>query len=351
MDKRMDKREYLWNLTDLQSVEKNGYKVFSCFSCGGGSSMGYKLAGFEVVGNCEIDPAMNAVYKKNFHPRFSYEMGVQDLKLLKDLPEELFGIDVLDGSPPCSTFSMAGSREDVWGKEKKFREGQASQVLSDLFFEFIDVVELLKPKVVISENVKGLVVGKARSYVNEILRRFDAAGYDTQVFLLNAAAMGVPQRRERVFFVSRRKDLKLEPMKMPAFNETPVPYGEYADEDFRPLNPQTMTAQRWKKRKTKDKDIGDVSARCENGKLSGFTMVYVRDNEVAPTVTAGDLLLRFDVCGQPSFRDIKIMQTFPQDYDFNGQNPVYICGMSVPPLMMKKISEQVKVQLLDRIKT
>lgn len=52
---------------------------------------------------------------------------------LSNYPNELFKLDILDGSPPCSTFSLAGEREKNWGKNKKFREGQASQVLDDLF--------------------------------------------------------------------------------------------------------------------------------------------------------------------------------------------------------------------------
>ena len=50
-----------WEIKDLERVEKNGLRVFSCFSCGGGSSLGYKLAGYDVVGCCEIDPAMMEV--------------------------------------------------------------------------------------------------------------------------------------------------------------------------------------------------------------------------------------------------------------------------------------------------
>ena len=58
-----------WSLADLAKRPKNGCRVFSCFSCGGGSSMGYKLAGYDVVGNCEIDPDMMEVYKANNHPK------------------------------------------------------------------------------------------------------------------------------------------------------------------------------------------------------------------------------------------------------------------------------------------
>ena len=53
--------------------------------------------------------------------------------------------------------------------------------------------------------------------------------------------------------------------------------------------------------------------------------------------------------GYASEKDIITMQTFPQDYDFMGMSVQYICGMSVPPIMMKKIAEQVKIQLLDKI--
>ncbi len=200
-----------WKLTDLAEVPKNGLKVFSCFHCGGGSTMGYKLAGFDMLGGVEIDPEMMKIYRANHNPKYSYLMGVQDFKKIPDseLPKELFELDVLDGSPPCSSFSMAGSREKKWGKASKFREGQANQVLDDLFFHFIDIAKKLKPKVVVAENVKGLIQGNARGYVKEIFAAFRQAGYSCQLFLLNAAAMGVPQARERTFFIANMVDRKI----------------------------------------------------------------------------------------------------------------------------------------------
>lgn len=91
--------KYIWNLKDLEKVHKNGYKVFSCFSCGGGSSMGYKLAGYEVIGNCEIDKQMNKMYCKNFTPKYNYEMPIQEMVKLKEYPEELYNLDILDRKP------------------------------------------------------------------------------------------------------------------------------------------------------------------------------------------------------------------------------------------------------------
>ena len=325
------------------------YKVFSCFSCGGGSSLGYKLAGFNVIGNCEIDKRINNIYVKNNHPKYNYCMGIQEMNKLKEFPEELYHLDILDGSPPCSTFSMAGQREENWGKNKKFREGQASQILDDLFFEFIDLAAILKPKIVIAENVKGLIMGNAKGYVNLIVKKFNEIGYKVQLFLLNAATMGVPQKRERVFFVATRKDIQF-PNLVLNFNETPIKYGEIKDSKYKPLGKDTMIYHRWKKRVKSDSNLGDTVKRTENGKISSFNTQYLKDDRVPNTIAAGGSLpVRFDVPGYATERDIKIIQTFPQDYDFLGSNVQYICGMSVPPIMMKKISEQVKIQLLDKL--
>ncbi len=166
-----------WLLSDLKNVEKNGLKVFSCFHCGGGSTMGYKLSGYEVLGGVEIDPEMMRVYRANHNPKHSFLMGVQDFnKLPRDkIPAELFDLDTLDGSPPCSSFSMAGSREKAWGEKKKFREGQATQALDDLFFNFIETARILQPKVVVAENVKGLIIGNAKGYVKQIFQMFNLA--------------------------------------------------------------------------------------------------------------------------------------------------------------------------------
>ena len=111
---------YKWTLNDANFTKDKG-TVFSCFACGGGSTMGYKLAGFDVLGCNEIDPKMIEAYKANHNPKYAYLEPIQTFKLRTDLPDELYNLDILDGSPPCSSFSMAGNREKDWGKEKKFR--------------------------------------------------------------------------------------------------------------------------------------------------------------------------------------------------------------------------------------
>lgn len=176
----MNRFSWDWSLSEIK--QDKPVTVFSTFSCGGGSTMGYKRAGFQVLGNVEIDPKINAMYVKNHHPKFNYCMDLRDFNALDALPEELYALDILDGSPPCSTFSVAGKREAGWGIEKQFREGQKMQRLDDLFFVFLDTVEKLKPKIVVAENVVGLVSGNAKGYVNEIIKRFKELGYSVQLF-------------------------------------------------------------------------------------------------------------------------------------------------------------------------
>lgn len=127
----MEKFNYEWKIKDSIFTKDKG-TAFSCFACGGGSTMGYKLAGFDVIGCNEIDPRMNNIYVANHNPKINLLMDIREMVSMakvNDLPKELYQLDVLDGSPPCSSFSLAGERQKGWGKEKKFREGQTSQIM------------------------------------------------------------------------------------------------------------------------------------------------------------------------------------------------------------------------------
>lgn len=349
---------YQWTLAQAQFA-KDKDKVFSCFACGGGSTMGYKLAGFDVIGCCEIDPRMMAAYKANHHPRFPFLEPIQEFKNREDLPAELYNLDILDGSPPCSSFSMAGSREEAWGKMKRFREGQAAQVLDTLFFDFIDLARRLQPKVVIAENVKGMLLGEARAYVAKIYREFDRAGYTCQHYLLNASRMGVPQRRERVFFICLRKDLACmvpqaagslfgeEPLLSLDFNEPPILFGEFADYKGREITSPALR-KCWEARIDSDDGMGDTTLRLY-GKEKYFNTRYDKPSEVPHTMTAHDACLCFERPVCHSEREVKCISTFPQDYDFQGNKPAYICGMSVPPVMMAQVASRVHEQWLSKI--
>ncbi|MRN56822.1 DNA cytosine methyltransferase [Paenibacillus monticola] len=333
-----------WKLSDLAEVPKHGRTVFSCFSCGGGSTMGYKLAGYTMLGNVEIDPQMMRIYRKNHNPLHPFLMPIQDFKALPNdqLPPELFDLDILDGSPPCSVFSLSGDREDKWGGEYSFREGQVVQRLDDLFFDFLDVAEKLKPRVIVAENVRGMMVGKARGFVSLVLSRFRELGYRPQLFLLNSATMGVPQKRERLFFVAAREDQALPPLQL-EFNDPPVLYRDVRSGEGKPLNTSTKTYSRWKRKRPIDLSMGDVTER-EKGKASDYNTIILKDQKVSNTLASSSWFLRSDEPCRISDMDSIRIQTFPSDYDFLDSDVSYVCGMSVPPLMMKRIAEQIHLQ-------
>ena len=304
--------------------------------------MGYKLAGYEVLGGVEIDPEMMKIYRANHNPKHSFLMGVQQFNKLprNEIPAELFELDVLDGSPPCSSFSMAGSREKAWGEKKKFREGQAEQVLDDLFFHFIETARILQPKIVVAENVKGLIMGKAKGYVKQIAQMFSHAGYETQLFLLNAAFMGVPQRRERTFFIAKRKDLKL-PKLVLNFNEKPIS----VQKSWVGLENQTaqklteFTKTLWEKSK-----LGDSMAKVNNG--NGFNNIKCHYFEPSGTIASSGGLYHPLEPRQLSQNEISRLQSFPDDFDFGKIGARYVCGMSVPPFMMQRVAGEIDNQLL-----
>lgn len=306
--------------------------------------MGYKRVGFNVIGNCEIDPKMNDIYVKNNHPKYSFLMDLREFNKQNNLPDELYQLDILDGSPPCSTFSTAGSREKAWGKEKVFREGQKKQTLDDLFFVFLDTVEKLKPKIVVAENVTGLLKGNAKGYVNEIIKRFHNLGYDVQLFKLNAAKMNVPQKRERVFFIANNQGynkLKLN------FNEREILFRECRTANGRAIDPTSAKAtyRYLKHMKPSDKSIKDIKKRLY-GKESNFNDQIIHDCDVAPTLTASGQSIRACDKAWLSNDDCRNMASFPQDYNFGKESAKYVCGMSVPPNMMANIAKEIYNQWL-----
>ena len=314
--------------------------------------MGYKLAGFDVIGCNEIDPKMMEAYRANHNPKYSFLEPIQTFKNREDLPPELYKLDILDGSPPCSSFSMAGNRCKDWGKEKKFREGQSLQVLDTLFFDFIDLAKKLQPKVVIAENVKGLLLGNAKSYVIQIYKAFDEAGYEVQHFLLDASKMGVPQRRERVFFIALRKDLcgqfmvqkdmfTHKPDLKLSFKEKQIPFGEVQNnKDRKPLMSSYL------------KHFKNAShtgrAKAKNNNTFGFFYKCLK-GLVCATITSGGsyCIEEFEML----INDVEICNigTFPEDYDFTSNPVQYLVGMSVPPVMTAQIATEIYNQWLSKI--
>jgi DNA (cytosine-5)-methyltransferase 1 len=339
-------------LADLDNVPSNGVKVMSTFACGGGSSMGYKRAGCEIVAANDIDPEMAWHYQRNLKPKHYFLCPIGDL-ITGDLPPELFDLDILDGSPPCSTFSMAGSREKAWGKDKHFREGQAKQVLSDLFFDYLDLVERLKPKVAIAENVKGMILGNAKGYTKLIMARFREIGYRPQLFLINAADCGVPQRRERVFFCAVRNDIDVPPLQLApthrwiSAGEACADVQDLTDAELKDTHPRQSDLSWWNGTE-KGQNYGAAVARVR-GKPSLFQHTRLDDRKPCGTLTANaSLFTHWSECRRLTYREWKRLGSFPDDYQAKSDKiGKYMIGMSVPPKMTEVVARAVCTQWFE----
>ena len=170
-------------------------KAVSLFSGAGGMDVGFEKAGIDVVFANEIDKISAQTYSTN-HP--NTEIVVDDINNIYDRLESYAGTDIVFGGPPCQGFSVIG---------KMNPEDERSQ----LIWSFLKVVEIIRPKAFVMENVKALAaISKWRDVREEYIHRAYELGYGCVPFIVNAAEYGTPQKRERVFFIGIRDDYSFE---------------------------------------------------------------------------------------------------------------------------------------------
>jgi DNA (cytosine-5)-methyltransferase 1 len=162
-------------------------RAVSLFSGAGGMDVGFKQAGVKVIWANEIDKDAANTYKYN-NPESNLHVG--DIKEAIAHTKSLTGfVDIVFGGPPCQGFSVAGKMDPEDERSK-------------LIWDFLQVVEIVKPRLFIMENVKALAtLHRWASVRKSIIRKSNSMGYSTFFRVLNAADFGVPQKRERVFFV------------------------------------------------------------------------------------------------------------------------------------------------------
>jgi DNA (cytosine-5)-methyltransferase 1 len=181
----------------LKPKDRNAPTVISLFAGCGGSSLGYSMAGYRELLAVEWDDHAVETFKANFpdvpvwHGDIAKLSVEECLRITGLKPGEL---DVLDGSPPCQGFSTAGKRKMDDGRNQLFRE-------------YVRLLRGLQPKVLIMENVSGMVKGKMKLIFVDILKELKDAGYHVEARLLNAMYYGVPQSRQRMIFIGVREDI------------------------------------------------------------------------------------------------------------------------------------------------
>lgn len=321
-------------------VGTNGLTVVSTFSGCGGSCLGFKMAGYEPVWASEFVPAAAETYRAN-HPGVPLdESDIRDVTgddiraVVGDRP-----IDVLEGSPPCASFSTAGAGAKHWGKQKQYSD--RVQRTDDLFFEFARLLDDLQPRAFVAENVPGLVKGKAKGYFIEILAALRGCGYRVEAKVLDASWLGVPQRRQRLIFVGTRIDLDTNP----PFPQ-PLPYSYSIREAFDDLDAAVEDATDFSRFA-----IGAAAQRLRPGDQSDryFQLVRPYWSEPSPTVTAtaantdAASVIHPDGERKFSLAELRRLCGFPDDFALpdDYSKAAERLGRAVPPPMMAAVATQL----------
>lgn len=319
------------SMDEIKVLPHNGYNVISTFSGCGGSSLGYKMAGFKVLWANEFIPAAQDTYRANHTGTILDTRDirlVQGREILEQIKMNVGELDVFDGSPPCAAFSTAGKREAGWGKVKKYSD--TSQRVDDLFFEYARLVKDIQPKVFIAENVSGLVKGTAKGYFLEILAALKACGYQVEAKLLDAQWLGVPQMRQRIIFQGVRNDLNIAPVFPKPLNYQYSVRDALPEIDFFDMGRGFGEVEKWNADKSPYMTIGD-------GPSSGnglATKVYIKNERRKFTIA-----------------ELKRICAFPDDFIFTGTYAQQWerMGRAVPPVMMYHIAKTLRDEVLCKL--
>jgi DNA (cytosine-5)-methyltransferase 1 len=383
---------------DASSQEK--FKVISTFAGGGGSSTGYRLAGGKVLCINEFVEEAQRTYAENYPDTIILPGDIKELTGKDFLDATGVGVgelDILDGSPPCSAFSVAGKlshnvneeervdlfgnvtiekvpgkHSDGWGQTKNYSDGKMVENIEDLFFEFLRVANEIKPKVIVAENVKGLTIGEAKEYFNKILKEFENIGYDVCAQVLNSRDYGVSQTRTRVIFIAVREDVaeKVGLNFMTISQVFPEPEDkwipikdimvglEYDEEEVKYLTEKFINTAYWKQ--TGSKMPIDPEKVLTGGdyhpKGHHFNLKRLSQYTPSPTITAmgsADTTAGAFHWKEPrklTLGELKRIMSLPDDFVLTGKwnQKAERCGRMVPPRMMERIASAVYTNVLEK---
>ena len=390
-----------YKLQDVYDASaQNKFKVISTFAGGGGSSTGYRLAGGKVLVINEFVEEAQKTYAENYPDTVILPGDIKELNGKDFLDAAGVGvgeIDILDGSPPCSAFSVAGKlshnvheeervdlfgnvtiekvagkHSDGWGQTKNYSDGKSVTNIEDLFFEFLRVAEEIKPKVIVAENVKGLTIGEAKEYFNKILNTFEKIGYEVCAQVLDSRYYGVSQTRTRVIFIAVREDVaeKVGLNFMTISQVFPEPDSdiipvkdamidlEYDPEEVKYLTDKFTNTAYWKQTGSKmEIDPEKVLTGMDyHPKGHHFNLKRVSQYKPAPTITAmgsADTTAGAFHWSEPrklTLGELKRIMSLPDDFKLTGKwnQRAERLGRMVPAIMMERIASAVYTNVLEK---
>ncbi len=343
--------------------------VIDLFSGAGGLSYGFESAGFNVLLGIDNDAKALETFELNHKGSKSICGDITKITYEGDI-KPLIGdksIDVIIGGPPCQGMSLSGPR--------KFDDPR-----NKLYLSYIRLVEEIKPKAFVIENVPGLVGLFGGQIKDSIIEKFTAMGYDIQYKILCAADYGVPQNRKRVVFVG----MKIGKFQYPApfeekvtcsmaLDDLPSLENELGEEDV-PYTTEPSNAYQKLMRANSasvrnhiaaahsDKVRNIISLVPDGGNYKNLPEEYINSrnfhvawtrfasNRPAPTIDTGHRHhFHYKYNRVPTVRECARLQSFPDDFIFLGNKTQQFrqVGNAVPPLMAQVIAESMKKELED----
>tara|TARA_Y100000296_G_scaffold83792_1_gene115582 strand:- start:484 stop:1458 length:975 start_codon:yes stop_codon:yes gene_type:complete len=318
--------------------------VISTFAGCGGSSLGYKWAGFEELLAIEWDQNAVDTFKLNFPDVPVWQKDIREV-IGKDIleftglkPGEL---DVLDGSPPCQGFSTIGKRN-------------VSDERNDLSYEYIRLIKELQPKVFVMENVSGMVKGNMKGKFKEIMIALKETGYNVKCKLMNSMYYEVPQSRERLIFIGAKDKEPIYPeplkniitMKDVLNKDGYIEYRANYSKNKVSIQKSAFTkpcltitkTNSWKTYIEEQKNE-HFNNQWQTAKRPSYTL------GVVPTLKVRN---KEHIERQLTIDEIKILSTFPKEFKFSGSyNQQWSrIGNAVMPKFMEHIAITIKDKIL-----
>lgn len=354
------------------------YKVLDLFCGAGGLSLGFKNAGFEIVGGVEFDEAAIKTHNYNFNKDgkalFEYQGDITQVTddEIQNLKNK---IDVIIGGPPCQGFSNGN-------RQQKLEDDPRNK----LFFEYIRFIRIIKPKAFLIENVPQILTKNNGFAKESILRITDELGYNVESRILKSEDYGVPQCRRRCFFVGISKEYNIsfnfDKMK-PIFSNTTV-HDAIADLEVLENGSNINTLKNIKRTPLQDYYYDSSNDCINNHKPSKHKQIVIdrikyvpqggnwkdvpeymwdtkRDNRHSSayrrldyskpsiTIDTGHMNYFHPIFHRvPTVRESARIQTFTDDFVFIGTITQQLrqVGNAVPPLMAQSIATEIK-NILD----
>lgn len=368
----MGNADYLREIGTLAQRTEKTFTGLSLFSGCGGFSLGFRSAGCDIKGFVEIDSGLAEIYAHNFPDTERLGEDITDIESdhMEKYCKRAGDIDIVIGGSPCQGFSLSGKRD-------------VHDPRNYLFQEYMRIIDIVRPKVAIIENVRLLTSMKSNSgglVKDRIVRDLHLHGYDAELFEVNACHYGVPQHRERVFFVAIRSDLGIEPSFPDAqygedgnLFETRTPMrsfadacsdldflesGQRSDDPFHTAvrHPDHVIRWLWNvPQGASAHDNEDPALRPP----SGYNTTYKRQVWDEPGATIQTTFGMISGCRNVhpiatrslTIREAARLQSFPDSYQFVGSLGTIRTGIgnAVPPLLARTVAKHIRTAILDLV--